>query len=75
MGLARTFCDYMSQFYALWFAVAIKLIVKDPIHKLQKAICFFHVITFLISALLTGTLSLFNTFGVQVCYNSFKINL
>jgi hypothetical protein len=64
MGLTRTFCDYMSQFYALWFAVSIKLIVKDPIHKLQKVICFFHVITLCLAGALTGVLSLFNTFGV-----------
>lgn len=66
MGLARTFCDYMSQFYALWFAVVIKQVIKDPIHKLQKLICFFHVITLIIAACLTMVLSLFNTFGVQV---------
>ncbi len=34
MGLLTTFCDYASQFYALWFAVLIKQIIKDPIHKL-----------------------------------------
>ena len=34
MGFLTTFCDYMSQFYALWFAVLIKMIIKDPIHKL-----------------------------------------
>ena len=34
MGFITTFFDYMSQFYALWFAVLIKMIVKDPIHKL-----------------------------------------
>lgn len=34
MGFITTFFDYMSQFYALWFAVLIKMIIKDPIHKL-----------------------------------------
>lgn len=68
MGFLTTFCDYMSQFYALWFAVLIKQIIKDPIHKLQKLIYFFHVITFVIAATLTGTLSSFNEFGVEVTY-------
>lgn len=66
MGLLTTFFDYMSEFYALWFAVIIKQIIKDPIHKLQKLILFFHVITFIVSAFLTGVLAQFNTFGVQV---------
>lgn len=66
MGFITTFFDYMSQFYALWFAVLIKMIIKDPIHKLQKAIMFFHIITISLSALLTLVLSRFNTFGVQV---------
>ena len=66
MGFITTFFDYMSQLYALWFAVLIKQIIKDPIHKLQKMIMFFHVITFVVSATLTGVLSQFNTFGVQV---------
>jgi len=57
MGFLTTFFDYMSQFYALWFAVLIKMIIKDPIHKLQKAICFFHAITFILSAILTATLA------------------
>ena len=34
MGFLTTFCDFASQFYALWFAVLIKQIIKDPIHKL-----------------------------------------
>lgn len=34
MGFITTFFDYMSQFYALWFAVLIKMIIIDPIHKL-----------------------------------------
>ena len=66
MGFASTFCDYMSQFYALWFAVTIKQVIKDPIHRLQGLICFFHIITLVIAGSLTGTLSIFNTFGVQV---------
>jgi len=57
MGLLTTFFDYMSEFYALWFAVIIKQIIKDPIHKLQKLILFFHVITFIVSAFLTGVLA------------------
>lgn len=64
MGFLTTFFDYMSQFYALWFAVLIKMIIKDPIHKLQKAIMFFHIITIVLSAILTAVLSRFNTFGV-----------
>jgi hypothetical protein len=70
MGLLTTFFDYMSEFYALWFAVIIKQIIKDPIHKLQKLILLFHVITFIVSAFLTGVLAQFNTFGVQVSYPS-----
>jgi hypothetical protein len=34
MGLITVFADYMSQFYALWFAVLIKMVIKDPIHRL-----------------------------------------
>ena len=68
-GMVRTFCDYMSQFYALWFAVMIKQVIKDPIHRLSKLLLFFHIITFIIAAVLTSILSTFNTFGVQVCIN------
>lgn len=64
MGGLTTFFDYMSQFYALWFAVLIKMIIKDPIHNLQKAIFFFHIITFVLAATLTGILAQFNPFGV-----------
>ena len=65
MGFTQTFCDYMSQFYALWFAVVMKQVVKDPISKHQKQICFFHMATLAISGTLTAVLSFFNTFGVQ----------
>ena len=65
MGFTRTFCDYMSQFYALWFAVVMKQVVKDPIHKLKNQICFFHLATLALSGSLTAVLSFFNTFGVQ----------
>jgi hypothetical protein len=65
MGFLTTFFDYMSQFYALFFAVLIKMIIKDPIHKLEKAIMLFHIITVSLSAVLTAVLSRFNTFGVQ----------
>jgi hypothetical protein len=64
MGTFSTFFDYMSQFYALWFAIVIQQIIKDPIHKLQRMICFFHVITFLIACVLITIVSKFNTFGV-----------
>ncbi len=66
MGFLTTFFDYMSQFYALWFAVLIQHIVKDPIHKIGKLIGFFHFITLLLSATLTAILAQFNSFGVQV---------
>lgn len=66
MGAISVFCDYMSQFYALWFAVLIQQIIKDPIHRLKKLICFFHTITFIISCSLMIIVSKFNTFGVQV---------
>lgn len=64
-GLLETFCDYMSMFYALWFAVIIKAVIKDPIHRLNSLLNFFHVITFLISVVLTSILGYFNSFGVQ----------
>ncbi len=57
MGLLTTFFDYMSQFYALWFAVLIQHIVKDPIHKIGKLIGFFHFITLVLSATLTAILA------------------
>ena len=69
MGFLTTFFDYMSQFYALWFAVIIYQIIKDPIHRLQKRICFFHIITVVIAGTLVGILSSFNTFGVEVRLN------
>jgi hypothetical protein len=68
MGLVHIFSDYMSQFYDLWFAVLIHQVIKDPIHKLQRLINFFHCVTLLISGALTFGLSQFNTFGVQVNY-------
>jgi len=64
MGFVHTFCDYMSQFYALWFAVIIKQVIKDPIHKLKRLINLFHLMTFVIAGGLTLTLSKFHTFGV-----------
>jgi len=64
MGAVSTFFDYMSQFYALWFAIVIQQIIKDPIHRMQKMICFFHTITFIIACVLITIVSSFNTFGV-----------
>lgn len=64
MGFVHTFCDYMSQFYALWFAVLIKQVIKDPIHKMKRMINTIHVLTILIAGGLTLTLSKFHTFGV-----------
>jgi hypothetical protein len=64
MGFVHTLCDYMSQFYALWFAVLIKQVTKDPIHKMKRMINTFHLLTILIAGGLTLTLSKFHTFGV-----------
>ena len=64
MGFVHTLCDYMSQFYALWFAVLIKQVIKDPIHKMKRMINTFHLLTILIAGGLTITLSKFHTFGV-----------
>lgn len=64
MGFITTFFDYMSQFYALWFAVLIQQIIKDPIHKIGQLIMFFHFVTLGLSAALTAILAQFNTFGV-----------
>lgn len=63
-GMLSTFCDYMSMFYALWFAVIIKAVIKDPIHRLTSLLNFFHVITFLIAVVLTSILAYFNSFGI-----------
>jgi len=43
----------------------MKHVIKDPISKHQKEICFFHMATLAISGTLTAVLSFFNTFGVQ----------
>ena len=68
LGVMSTFADYMSQFYALWFAVVIQQIIKDPIHKLQKLIYFFHAITVVLALCLTLLMAKWNSFGVQVSF-------
>eukprot|EP00347_Sterkiella_histriomuscorum_P012117 403369830 len=64
-GLIKTFIDFLSQFYALWLAVLIKQILKDPIHKINRYIIFYHALTFFISTILTFMMSLSNQFGVE----------
>jgi hypothetical protein len=64
MGFITTFFNYMSQFYALWFAVLIQQIIKDPMHSVAGLIMIFHMLTFCLSAGLTAILAQFNTFGV-----------
>ena len=68
-GVIKILIYYLSQFYALWLAVLIKQILKDPIHRLNRFIIFYHGITFLIAILLTILLSTSNDFGVEVGLN------
>ena len=65
-GAIRIFFDFLSQFYCLWLAVLIKQILKDPIHRLNRYIWIYNAITIIVSLGLTGVISIFNQFGVEV---------
>lgn len=66
LGVIKILVYYLSQFYALWLAVLIKQILKDPIHRLNRYIIFYHIVTFLVAIILTIALSATNDFGVEV---------
>ena len=66
-GSIAIFTSFLSQFYCLFLAVLIKQVLKDPIHRLNRYIYFYHFLTIFISLLLTGIISLANNFGVEVC--------
>lgn len=65
-GSVAIFTSFLSQFYCLFLAVLIKQVLKDPIHRLNRYIYFYHFLTILISLLLTGVIALANNFGVEV---------
>ena len=66
MGMGKVCCDYMSQLYALWLAVLIKQILKDPIHKLHRQIWCYHITTIIVSFSLTMMMGLVYDYGVEV---------
>jgi hypothetical protein len=81
-GFIKTLVDFLCQFYTLWLAVLIKQILKDPIHRLNRYIIFYHVLTVLICLLLAAYVQTINGFGVEVslvrysmiqCYNTISI--
>lgn len=55
----------MAQIYAVFVAIIIKQILKDPIHKVNAKVACYHVTTILLSILLTGFLKIKNKFGVE----------
>lgn len=65
-GSIAIFTSFLSQFYCLFLAVLIKQVLKDPIHRLNRYIYFYHFLTIFISLALTGIISLVNNFGVEV---------
>jgi hypothetical protein len=65
-GFIKTLVDFLCQFYTLWLAVLIKQILKDPIHRLNRYIIFYHVLTVLICLLLAAYVQTINGFGVEV---------
>ncbi|CDW91170.1 saicar synthase-like protein [Stylonychia lemnae] len=64
-GFIKTIVDFLCQFYCLWLAVLIKQILKDPIHRLNRYIYFYHGLTFIICMLLVFYVQLSNGFGVE----------
>lgn len=65
-GFIKSFVDFLSQFYTLWLAVLIKQILKDPIHRLNRYMILYHILTILICMLLCLYVQLANGFGVEV---------
>lgn len=65
-GGVNIFTSFLSQFYCLWLAVLIKQILKDPIHRLNRYIYTYHIITILISLGMTFMIKAANNFGVEV---------
>ena len=55
----------MSQMYALWLAVLIKQIIKDPIRKLKGFIALYHVITAVCTLVFVVLIAISNQFGVE----------
>lgn len=65
-GVIKTLVYFLSQFYALWLAVLIKQILKDPIHRMTRYLIFYHILTFFVAIILTIILSVSNDFGIEV---------
>jgi protein-S-isoprenylcysteine O-methyltransferase Ste14 len=74
-GVCKVFCDFMAQMYAFWLALLIKQVIKDPIHKLKGKIILYHIITVVVSLVMTASIMASHEFGVEVTDNTFQIYL